>query len=104
DPIETKCVIRAILASTHIFFSGRRRHTRSKLDWSSDVCTPDLRRAATSSSRVIFPVVSMAARTRLRRAFARSGRKMGKYPVGERSEERRVGKEGINRGRAAPGR
>src|SRR5438067_13766748 len=28
------------------FFSSRRRHTRSKRDWSSDVCSSDLRRAA----------------------------------------------------------
>src|SRR5699024_11892791 len=25
-----------------MFFSGRRRHTRSKRDWSSDVCSSDL--------------------------------------------------------------
>src|SRR5207249_9093013 len=25
------------------FFSSRRRHTRSKRDWSSDVCSSDLR-------------------------------------------------------------
>src|SRR5699024_11973565 len=29
------------------FFSSRRRHTRSKRDWSSDVCSSDLKRAAT---------------------------------------------------------
>src|SRR5699024_11359579 len=28
------------------FFSGSRRHTRSKRDWSSDVCSSDLRRKA----------------------------------------------------------
>src|SRR5699024_11426245 len=27
------------------FFSSRRRHTRSKRDWSSDVCSSDLRLA-----------------------------------------------------------
>src|SRR5207249_6863365 len=27
------------------FFSSRRRHTRSKRDWSSDVCSSDLQRA-----------------------------------------------------------
>src|SRR5699024_11608089 len=27
------------------FFSSRRRHTRSKRDWSSDVCSSDLVRA-----------------------------------------------------------
>src|SRR5207249_7319325 len=26
----------------HFFFSSRRRHTRSKRDWSSDVCSSDL--------------------------------------------------------------
>src|SRR5699024_12048726 len=26
----------------HFFFSSRRRHTRSKRDWSSDVCSCDL--------------------------------------------------------------
>src|SRR5437868_10314605 len=32
--------IRNILCS--FFFSSRRRHTRSKRDWSSDVCSSDL--------------------------------------------------------------
>src|SRR5699024_11460548 len=27
------------------FFSGRRRHTRSKRDWSSDVCSSDFHRS-----------------------------------------------------------
>src|SRR5699024_11868309 len=30
--------------SFRFFFSSRRRHTRSKRDWSSDVCSPDLMR------------------------------------------------------------
>src|SRR5699024_10779413 len=30
----------------YFFFSSRRRHTRSKRDWSSDVCSSDLARAA----------------------------------------------------------
>src|SRR5699024_11922189 len=34
------------------FFSSRRRHTRSKRDWSSDVCSSDLR----SSSSPVVPV------------------------------------------------
>src|SRR5699024_4627034 len=32
----------------HFFFSSRRRHTRSKRDWSSDVCSSDLPVAALS--------------------------------------------------------
>src|SRR5699024_11512218 len=31
------------LAVWFFFFSSRRRHTRSKRDWSSDVCSSDLR-------------------------------------------------------------
>src|SRR5260221_4694349 len=33
------------------FFSSRRRHTRSLCDWSSDVCSSDLR--AVEASRVV---------------------------------------------------
>src|SRR5699024_11827414 len=31
-------------AGVDVFFSSRRRHTSSKRDWSSDVCSSDLRR------------------------------------------------------------
>src|SRR5207249_9736926 len=31
----------------YFFFSSRRRHTRSKRDWSSDVCSSDLSRSTT---------------------------------------------------------
>src|SRR5699024_11630659 len=34
--------IYAHLNSYFFFFSSRRRHTRSKRDWSSDVCSSDL--------------------------------------------------------------
>src|SRR5699024_11449210 len=74
------------------FFSSRRRHTRSKRDWSSDVCSSDL----TGSDPIC--------------RFARANRQIGSLPVAERkqagmrvgearsevaarSEERRVGKE-----------
>src|SRR5438874_13021736 len=33
------------MQSTEYFFSSRRRHTRSLRDWSSDVCSSDLRRS-----------------------------------------------------------
>src|SRR5699024_11547188 len=34
---------RHVVAPLHMFFfSSRRRHTRSKRDWSSDVCSSDL--------------------------------------------------------------
>src|SRR5699024_11504495 len=31
-----------IASEIRLFFSSRRRHTRSKRDWSSDVCSSDL--------------------------------------------------------------
>src|SRR5437868_10488045 len=33
------------------FFSSRRRHTRSKRDWSSDVCSSDLSIGSTDAAR-----------------------------------------------------
>src|SRR5699024_11340638 len=60
------------------FFSSRRRHTISKRDWSSDVCSSDLRR---------HPV----------RDAGHDGRQGVGVPqravAHRRSEERRVGKE-----------
>src|SRR2546430_5948870 len=32
-----------VLEATFVFFSSRRRHTRFDCDWSSDVCSSDLR-------------------------------------------------------------
>src|SRR5947209_15587045 len=64
------------------FFSSRRRHTRYWRDWSSDVCSSDLR-----------------LRCRLRSIRRRSctGSRTGRSRAGpwppSRSEERRVGKE-----------
>src|SRR5699024_11977692 len=47
--------------SQHVFFfSSRRRHTRSKRDWSSDVCSSDLK---TSLSSMFEAVGSYAAGT-----------------------------------------
>src|SRR5256884_1755618 len=40
------------------FFSSRRRHTRCSRDWSSDVCSSDLRMAVENSAAFgAFPVV-----------------------------------------------
>src|SRR5437868_10736706 len=35
-------VKKSMILSLKFFFSSRRRHTRSKRDWSSDVCSSDL--------------------------------------------------------------
>src|SRR5699024_11611144 len=70
------------------FFSSRRRHTRSKRDWSSDVCSSDLNRlmipslwilclssslirALTSLSEYFLPCPLMVSRTKIGRASCR---------------------------------
>src|SRR5699024_11994883 len=71
------------------FFSSRRRHTMSKRDWSSDVCSSDL----ASSSRVSG--VSTVAKP------CCSAHSLPLQPGGAgRSEERRVGKESRCKGSA----
>src|SRR5438132_13820048 len=69
------------------FFSSRRRHTRSLCDWSSDVCSSDLKatNAATASAGEGAPTRSLSRRPVRRAIVGESG------PLG--SEERRVGKE-----------
>src|SRR4029434_11341843 len=57
------------------FCAGRRRHTRFKCDWSSDVCSSDLRQGKRLRGE------------RQRERWTEQGKD------GERSEERRVGKE-----------
>src|SRR3989337_3785223 len=56
-----------------LFFSSRRRHTRCYRDWSSDVCSSDLRCP-------LAPVTGSSTTCSV-------------PPQGRRSEERRVGKE-----------
>src|SRR5262245_65808265 len=94
------------------FFSSRRRHTRCLSDWSSDVCSSDLRsrRAAETGSVVRNDRIGeggvRALFTGDRRSRGSEHRAQGQARSGERrparrSEERRVGKEG--RWRWVPG-
>src|SRR5438067_12470937 len=85
------------------FFSSRRRHTRSKRDWSSDVCSSDLPHANPtrpagarhehphSSSRRQQPVSQGTGRLDLGAPGLHGGG--GRQHLQGRSEERRVGKE-----------
>src|SRR5207247_7309306 len=75
------------------FFSSRRRHTRSTRDWSSDVCSSDLKDAC--RDRLEKNLVSQAFEEKLYRRGPVEGR-LDPRPflkIWERSEERRVGKE-----------
>src|SRR5207237_5582463 len=89
------------------FFSSRRRHTRFKCDWSSDVCSSDLvvyrlasaaGRARTSSLLLAGVAVSGVAGALASMVLSIAvadwelGRQMLSWMM--RSEERRVGKEG----------
>src|SRR5699024_11838549 len=77
------------LLSSVFFFSSRRRHTRSKRDWSSDVCSSDLCQASTASGasapiQKARPMPWMNSAVRVSHCGE---------AVAARSEERRVGKE-----------
>src|SRR5207249_9119297 len=99
---------------------SRRRHTRSKRDWSSDVCSSDLFIAPAEGGYPAEPdrVVAMALEVDVvgPRTLPAVDRVVheGRLPqlldalaelpatsaaVAQRSEERRVGKEGGSRGR-----
>src|SRR5437868_10267053 len=80
------------------FFSSRRRHTRSKRDWSSDVCSSDLQVEIVADIRDTFSVlVNEEEQSRVVEQVARTvvdPSKVLTRSQPKRSEERRVGKEG----------
>src|SRR5690606_41118863 len=92
------------------FFSSRRRHTRFSRDWSSDVCSSDLKLYEHESlvalfedsfkrfrDRVAFEnmgtTITYGELDELSSHFAAFLQDLG-MQKGERSEERRAGKEG----------
>src|SRR5256886_8202250 len=89
-----------ILCFFFFFFSSRRRHTRFDCDWSSDVCSSDLR-AYVAAIQLIKKDQNFSEKT-----FAKWLREKDPYLIKKtvesyaklfkptpRSEERRVGKE-----------
>src|SRR5699024_11545765 len=93
------------LTCLFFFFSSRRRHTRSKRDWSSDVCSSDLcQRLAgarcspglASGPHTLAVHLGVRATHPWRPSPGSSPQSCSKALTGgqERSEERRVGKEG----------
>src|SRR5699024_12690281 len=84
--------------SLFFFFSSRRRHTRSKRDWSSDVCSSDLKAYKTMSCPKIAEFCTIKEET-VEKSFRGesvsldSAQQIAKALGQERSEERRVGKE-----------
>src|SRR5688500_19142679 len=86
------------------FFSSRRRHTRLQGDWSSDVCSSDLeeeqRQAGIADGQHLERVGGQQQANDTRDARNSRARVVElEDQAVDRSEERRVGKEGEN-GRA----
>src|SRR5690625_7046671 len=78
------------------FFSSRRRHTRWPRDWSSDVCSSDLRDQFFCST--CAPSFLLPERDRVKVTWCSVHHRnrcslMNSLPLSLRSEERRVGKE-----------
>src|SRR2546430_12603709 len=97
-------VDKKLSCSLSFFFSSRRRHTRFDCDWSSDVCSSDLRlrliRLAVSLGLLAVACVylliskSPATATNLTKLLEDlNSANEGKRAGANRSEERRVGKE-----------
>src|SRR5256885_13293554 len=91
-----------IILFLFFFFSSRRRHTRLQGDWSSDVCSSDLRSKASSLVTCSHPSPSFPMRQLSGMKASvnvtsfqswRPARLMIGRMVTPRSEERRVGEE-----------
>src|SRR5256885_12834690 len=89
------------------FFSSRRRHTRLQGDWSSDVCSSDLRRPMSDSTERVDPALAAGNRKQLAGYKAKHFKwevegavatiALNRPERKNRSEERRVGEEGRSR-------
>src|SRR5436190_24176287 len=78
------------------FFSSRRRHTRSLCDWSSDVCSSDLRQGFSEADLIDFTpelhkkALEITSRYSMGPLYTPP---LVRDESPNRSEERRVGKE-----------
>src|SRR2546422_1633281 len=86
----SRCLGLSVCTLFFFFFSSRRRHTRCSRDWSSDVCSSDLRPARVVVGLETLP--SFDALALVARAIG-SQRIAFSLDLRDRSEERRVGKE-----------
>src|SRR5699024_11865005 len=80
----------------YFFFSSRRRHTRSKRDWSSDVCSSDLIAGSLAHAEMLYTqgILTEEDFNLIKEGLAavKAEIEAGNFNW-SRSEERRVGKE-----------
>src|SRR2546430_9862241 len=86
-----------IALQVFFFFSSRRRHTRFDCDWSSDVCSSDLSAAFHAEKKRVVVVLNIGGAVETASWRDRPDAILVAWPPGQRSEERRVGKEGRSR-------
>src|SRR5260370_13793674 len=94
-----------VLCVFFFFFSSRRRHTRFKCDWSSDVCSSDLKssRRTTAKVEAVKPCLRAFWAERVLPSWVRGPvewealARLAASCRGEGSEERRGGEEGRSR-------
>src|SRR5205807_3108202 len=93
----------SVVLFTSFFFSSRRRHTRLQGDWSSDVCSSDLIEIRAARGRGGRGVVVFLGGRRHQQNAIRVDPEFVRHDLADlrvhalRSEERRVGKEYMNR-------
>src|SRR5205807_4061926 len=105
--LSNRSSVTATSVSTRtFFFSSRRRHTRLQGDWSSDVCSSDLVRSSSATEEIAEDRKPERLTEGVEAEESRDdGAGLEAFnalwipiDVGERSEERRVGKECRSRG------
>src|SRR3712207_264441 len=86
------CILSSVIVCcVFFFFSSRRRHTRYWRDWSSDVCSSDLREAQEAAERILADEqVGRLLRIGIDREVEESYRQVGPGRPGPNTEYRRV--------------
>src|SRR3546814_2822014 len=102
------CVVLCFVVSHYVwcdlfmfffFFKQKTAYEMRISDWSSDVCSSDLRAAALAAGgaeRVERRVIALRDIAALRRVDRRRGHQRAGEEIDQRSEERRVGKECVS--------
>src|SRR5699024_756572 len=78
-PGHRHLIVRKCLTQIYFFYPSRRRHTRSKRDWSSDVCSSDLGYTGEDGFELYAPNIGA---TRLWETLVNSGADYGLVPCG----------------------